>query len=234
MGLCGRPGWQRLPHLDGGRRIQQQPADRLGRADCLGHHQDRFARVLESSDICSANRKFMFRPSVVEKNGTKYLMLGSGDREKPLDDTYWPNSYAVQNYFFMIKDMPTGPGLAGERGRQLRRAVICMNSLLEIPEDNEPRCRGHGGRQGMVPAARQDRLPEQVVTAAITVFGNTTFSTHTPATPTAGACTSNLGDARVYNVGYRDAAPRANNRPFRACLGRRPATSPVAGRGDAG
>ena len=65
-------------------------------------------------------------------------------------------------------------------------------------------------------SCRPQRPHEQVVTSAITVFGNTTFSTHTPATPVAGACTSNLGDARVYNVGYRDAAPRADQRPFRA------------------
>ena len=49
---------------------------------------------------------------------------------------------------------------------------------------------------------------EQVVTSAITVFGITTFSTHTPHVPVANSCDSNTGTARVYNVRYDDAAPR--------------------------
>ena len=81
----------------------------------------------------------MFRPSVVEKDGTIYLMLGSGDREKPLDDTYWPNSYAVENYFFMIKDMPMDPDWLESEEGTCGSAVICKDSLLEIPEDDEPR-----------------------------------------------------------------------------------------------
>ena len=52
------------------------------------------------------------------------------------------------------------------------------------------------------------RPHEQVVTSAITVFGNTTFSTHTPVVPAVGACTSNLGTARVYNIHYTNAAPK--------------------------
>jgi type IV pilus assembly protein PilY1 len=44
------------------------------------------------------------------------------------------------------------------------------------------------------------------VTSAITVFGTTTFSTHTPVVPTVGGCTSNLGTAKVYNISYENAA----------------------------
>jgi type IV pilus assembly protein PilY1 len=46
---------------------------------------------------------------------------------------------------------------------------------------------------------------EQVVTAPITVFGTLTFSTHTPTVPDPDSCESNLGTARVYNIGYLNA-----------------------------
>jgi type IV pilus assembly protein PilY1 len=74
------------------------------------------------------------------------------------------------------------------------------------------------------------RAHEQVVTSSITVFGNTTFSTHTPVVPAAGSCTSNLGTARVYNVRYLNAAAQAgaNNRDGVVTGGGLP-PSPVAG-----
>ena len=86
-------------------------------------------------------------------------MLGSGDREKPLDDTYWPNSYAVQNYFFMIKDKPIGPDWLERRERNLRSTkVICKDSLLEITGAAQTRRRGPGRCQGLVPAGLNDRM----------------------------------------------------------------------------
>jgi type IV pilus assembly protein PilY1 len=171
------------------------------------------------SDNCSANRKFMFRPSVVEKGQTFYLMLGSGDREKPLDDTYWPNSYAVQNYFFMIKDKPEDADWLEDAADTCVEEVICKDSLLEIdPDSDEPPdpVDLEDAKGWMLPldqddpseADPDDDLHEQVVTAAITVFGTTTFSTHSPATPAVGACTSNLGRARVYNIKFMNAEPR--------------------------
>ena len=36
------------------------------------------------------------------------LLIGSGDREKPLKG--YTSAYAVQNYFFMVKDKPTDSG----------------------------------------------------------------------------------------------------------------------------
>jgi type IV pilus assembly protein PilY1 len=49
------------------------------------------------------------------------------------------------------------------------------------------------------------RTGEQVVTSAITIFGVVTFSTHVPAPTTAlNQCVPNLGDTRVYNVGYEN------------------------------
>ncbi len=176
-------------------------------------------------DDCAANRKFMFEPDVVEKGGTMYLLLGSGDREKPLNDDYWPNSYDVDNYFFMVKDMPANKDwLKDACGDD---DVICLDSLEEIPEDSNP-------EESDLATAKGWYLPlgdhEQVVTSAITVFGNVTFSTHTPTEPEEGACTSNLGDARVYNVNYSNAAARPNRDRSEPVSGGGLPPSPVAGK----
>jgi type IV pilus assembly protein PilY1 len=71
---------------------------------------------------------------------------------------------------------------------------------------------------------------EQVVTSAITVFGTTTFSTHTPTPVAPDACASDLGTARVYNVGYSNAASQNGtlNRSEQIDGGGLP-PSPVAG-----
>jgi type IV pilus assembly protein PilY1 len=68
------------------------------------------------------------------------------------------------------------------------------------------------------------------VTSAITVFGTTTFSTHTPTVGAPGACTANLGTARVYNVGFSNAAAigASNNRDEPIAGGGLP-SPPVAG-----
>lgn len=54
---------------------------------------------------CTPNRKFMFGPDVVEDNGVYVLLLGSGDREKPLQ--YYSNALSVANRFYMLVDKPS-------------------------------------------------------------------------------------------------------------------------------
>lgn len=68
------------------------------------------------------------------------------------------------------------------------------------------------------------------MTSAITVFGTTTFSTHTPTVASSGTCASNLGIARVYNVRFANAAAAngANNRDEPVAGGGLP-SPPVAG-----
>jgi type IV pilus assembly protein PilY1 len=172
---------------------------------------------------CANNRKFMFMPDVVEKNGTFYLLVGSGDREKPLDA--WPNTYAVNNYFFMVQDMPTDPDWLTDEATNCGSSVICLDSLLEIPDDDDPDPTALAGKKGWYLGLNPH---EQVVTSAITVFGTTTFSTHTPVVPDAGQCSSNLGTARVYNVHFSNAGALNDDRSAEITGGGLP-PSPVAG-----
>jgi len=161
-----------------------------------------------ANSSCDANRKFMFAPSVINTATGEYtLLVGSGDREKPI--TGYAAATAVTNYFFMFKDKPddaTYPGTAG-----CGADVICLNSLLEIPRDaTSPTSLGtyKGWYLGL-------NSTEQVVTQALTIFSVVTFSTHEPAVTsevnTPGTC-SNLGTTRVYNVGYEFGKPVADAR----------------------
>jgi type IV pilus assembly protein PilY1 len=175
---------------------------------------------------CLMNRKFMFAPDVVEKDGVYFLLIGSGDREKPL--VAFPVAYQVENKFFMIKDNPSDPDWLTDETANCGSAVLCLDSLVAIEsggEDPDP-----ADLAAMKGWALDLRDHEQAVTSAITVFGTTTFSTHTPTVAALGTCASNLGTARVYNVRFANAAPAngTDNRDEPIAGGGLP-PSPVAG-----
>ena len=149
---------------------------------------------------CTANRKFMFVPSVVAKGDVYTVMLGSGDREKPI--TYYAASGAVTNYFFSLIDKPlesaTWPGTT-----DCGAAIICKNSLLGITNSATPTAAALASKKGWYLGLASS---EQVVTSALTAFNEVIFSTHQPAVPVSGSCSANLGKPRVYNVSFTNAA----------------------------
>jgi type IV pilus assembly protein PilY1 len=178
------------------------------------------------SFACPMNRKFMFAPDIVEKDGIFHLLIGSGDREKPL--MAFDSAYAVENYFFMVKDLPSNSDWLTDEIATCGSAIICLNSLVSIASGGaDPDAADLAAKKGWALALRDH---EQSVTSSITVFGTTTFSTHTPTVPVTGSCSSNLGTARVYNVRYSNAAAigAANNRDAEISGGGLP-PSPVAG-----
>ncbi len=179
---------------------------------------------------CADNRKFLFMPDIVEKSGTYYLMVGSGDREKPLGpdengDPYWPSAYGTDNYFFMVMDKPMDPDWLESEDTNCSTEVICLDSLLAIGDENPD------------PALLEEKKGwylelnehEQVVTSGITIFGTTTFSTHTPFVPVEGQCTGTLGTARVYNIRFLNASPRVGEDRSAEISGGGLPPSPVAG-----
>jgi type IV pilus assembly protein PilY1 len=158
-----------------------------------------------SAGECTANpnRKFMYAPSVVATGGNYVILLGSGDREKPL--TSYVATTAVTNYFFMFTDKPsvasaTWPGNADGCGAN----IVCKASLFPIATTttNAQVDAGLVGKKGWY---LELTATEQVVTPAVTAFGVVSFSTHQPAVPVSGMC-SNLGTARAYNFSYANAA----------------------------
>jgi type IV pilus assembly protein PilY1 len=174
----------------------------------------------DTATTCTPNRKFMFSPDIVEKNGTYYLLVGSGDREKPVRG--FVNAYGVENYFFMVQDNPSDD-------QWLADGAITLSDLYPIANDGtSPEPTVLADYKGWALAMKPH---EQVVTSAITIFGVTTFSSHEPTVPVEGACTSNLGTARVYNIKFSNAAIAngTNNRDQPVSGGGLP-PSPVAGR----
>ncbi|MES2538445.1 MAG: PilC/PilY family type IV pilus protein [Pseudomonadota bacterium] len=156
-----------------------------------------------TTSTCTANRKFMFTPDVIEENGIYTLMVGSGDREKPL--MLYTSAASVANYFFTFKDKPQDAAwLSNELTNNVcGAAVLCLNSLTPISTAATPSETLLATKKGWYLAL----LPsEQVVTSAITIFDVVTFSTHRPAVNVPGACTSTLGTASVFNILYKNAA----------------------------
>lgn len=142
----------------------------LGGADCTD----------TSNTDC---RKFLYHPSVVsEAEGYVSILIGSGDREHPLDKT-------VTNNFYLIKD----------RGQT---STLTESSLQLITDSTD--------ESDLVAAKLRNgwyfqlRAGEKVVGNALTLGGVTYFNTNTPATPSDSSCVSSLGTAREYIVPYQD------------------------------
>lgn len=174
------------------------------------------------------NRKFLFAPEVVVTPSFNAVMIGSGDREHPLP---YPTDLApnVPNAFFMLKDKPLdSTWLASEKTNCGGEETLCLDSLWPISNTG--------------PAATQAQLDskkgwymtlsptEQVVTSALVLFGDTTFSTHMPTVPDPNSCTSTLGTARVYNVRYLTGAAAYTGGLFAEISGGGLPPSPVSGK----
>jgi type IV pilus assembly protein PilY1 len=179
----------------------------------------------DSAGTCDANRKFMFGPDVVEDNGVYYVMAGSGDREKPIQA--YTVTTGVTNYFFVVQDKPGQADWLTSQNSACGANVMCLASLLPISGDTTPSAADFEGKRGWYLSLSPT---EQVVTSAITVYGNITFSTHQPAQEDAEACQSNLGTTKVYNINFTNAAP-AGTRTTRSedVAGDGLPPSPVAG-----
>lgn len=156
---------------------------------------------------CFPRRKFHYAPDVVEERGTYYVLLGSGDREKPLTavtQSFFPNAAAVANHFYAVQDHPTTSTWLSSEASTCGSSVICLNSLLSISGNTTPTSSDLSGKKGWYLNLASK---EQVVTSAITIFGAVTFSTSQPQASNT-SCTPNLGLARAYNINYLDASTK--------------------------
>lgn len=179
----------------------------------------------DPASACASNRKFMFAPDVVEEDGIYHLMAGSGDREKPLE--HYTAAMGVANKFFMLKDKPSDSAwLPSEQTNCGGLALLCLNSLLELSTDANATRASVDAKKGWYLNLHNT---EQVVTSSITLFGNVTFSTHQPIAPAVGACSSNLGYARVYNVTYTTGSGSNGADRWERIAGDGLPPSPVAG-----
>lgn len=143
-------------------------------------------------------RKFIFGPDVVRYPTYNAVLIGTGDREHPLQDDYACGSYSevagefVTNQFFMIKD-PVGTSYPV--------TLITPSDLTDVTSDTTG---------GTVIGTSGWRFEigqcEQVVNKALAIAGVVYFGTHQPSNTEATACSTNLGTARGYAVNVEDAS----------------------------
>ncbi len=136
-------------------------------------------------------RKFLNKPDVVFGATYDAVLVGSGDREHPFDNT-------VTNRFYMLKD--TKVGLAGGLfcGASGSERSCVESDLVDVtsnPYQNTSATIANGWYLTLAAG-------EKVVGNAITVFGTTYFGTNRPTPPAPGVCASNLGEAKFYAVGF--------------------------------
>lgn len=167
------------------------------------------------------SRKFLFGPDVVPYVGYNAVLIGSGDREHPLENSYACGSYSttaggfVKNQFYMLKDtLVTNP------------ALITASNLTDV-STNLTATETDIGPSGF----RMDMMQcEQVVNKALTIGGIVYFGTNAPKQTVANSCSSNLGDARGYAINFLTGNPfSVGGNRYATYIGGGLPPSPVAG-----
>lgn len=153
-------------------------------------------RKLASAGNAATPRKFLFAPDVVATRDQAAVLIGSGDREKPL-------KAGSADRFYMIRDREAGPGAAdsaASTGWPIAADTTTggnMADVLGMPADRLRDTLAATGNNGWFYA-----LPvgEKVVNAPLTAGGIVYFGTHSPAPSPAGRCRADLGTARAYGL----------------------------------
>ena len=163
---------------------------RIDFEDVLGDGATGNWRIAKFATVASAggSRKFFYAPDVVASKQFTAVLLGSGDREKPLAPLYPPNS-VTDDRFYTLLDWSTGKGPTGVA--PITEGALTVNGGSGAPAINAAGC------YLPLDAARG----EKVVTSAVSIGGYTYFSTNAPTdvfSPT--ACNTNLGTAKSYRV----------------------------------
>ena len=134
----------------------------------------------------SGSRKFFHTPDLVQSRLFTAVLLGSGDREKPLAPLY-PIGSVTNDRFYTLLDYATAKGPSGV-------APITESALAVGGSDGVPASHSAGCYLPLDTARG-----EKVVTAAVSTGGFTYFSTNAPTnTFSTTACNTNLGTAKSY------------------------------------
>lgn len=134
-----------------------------------------------------ADRKFLFAPDVVHAGDKDVVLVGSGDRERPLVTT-------SSDSFYALFDSKVDIGVAASMTPIVTSDLTLLTSLSGTAPSTKGWYRNLAGG-------------EKVVNSPLTVAGITYFSTNKPTPPTSGECTANLGEARAYAVTFNSGEP---------------------------
>lgn len=171
-------------------------------------------QVHKLADVGGGDRKrqFFHRPDVVyTDDGYDAILLGSGDREHPFNET-------ISNRFYMFKDTHQIAAIESATDFANRGGTITESDLFDTTDNaiQDGTSSEQGTAANSLAAARGWKLElntgEKVVSSAITLGGTVFFNTHEPAPVTEDAnCVPNLGIARTYMIDFRDARATVNN-----------------------
>lgn len=136
--------------------------------------------TLEKFATLGSGLKFMYPPDVIATKNFDMVLIGTGDREKPLVKT-------TTDYFFGLKD--TAVGKDGTALTALQLADLTVNGTVTDPTK--------GFYLTLLPG-------EKVVNAPLTVSGIVYFATNQPDNTALNpnSCAVNLGTARAYGLDF--------------------------------
>jgi type IV pilus assembly protein PilY1 len=140
-------------------------------------------KIADLSDAV-ADRKFLFEPDVLVTRSFTAVMLGSGNRERPLLGV--SPAADTRDQFFTLFDYKTTKGAPTVIAPTLPSDLVAAGSWNAA-----------SSVRGCYFALPYSGAGEKVVNAPITVGGRTLFSTNQP-TPVTGNSCGNLGIARAY------------------------------------
>src|SRR5690606_28759803 len=134
-------------------------------------------------------RKIFYAPDVVVTKNYAVVLVGTGDREKPLDAT------TSERFFSLFDEQPAKGLLAGFT--PIAIAELVSQSSFTTPS----------AVRGCYVAL--DPAGEKVVNSPVTAGGVTYFSTNKPTSSSGNSCTGNLGEAKVYGVPLMCKTPKS-------------------------
>lgn len=142
----------------------------------------------------STTRKFFYRPDVLRTAKFTAIMVGSGDREKPL--------YTSSNdAFFTVFDEGVPKGTPAKAPTTIKKSEL--REVGSTAQTNPSLAKGC-----FIPLA----AGEKVVNASTTFLGTTYFGTNQPNNGSNGqACTANLGLAKTYAAPLFCRAPESQD-----------------------
>ncbi len=155
----------------------------------------------------SERRKFMYSPSVVMLGTQATVLVGTGDREKPLASG---SAAAVKNRFYGIRDDITKTGVSAAtavtvvNGSGTDASLASANQLTNVSGVGTPMDPQSLAPYGWYMNLFTATTPfEQVVTTPLTIGGQTYFSTFQPKSDASASSCSNLGTGRAYKVDFQ-------------------------------
>ena len=154
--------------------------------------------------------KFLYAPDLVKGGDRDYVLIGSGDREKPLITTN-------QDAFFGLLDYQNDPNAV-----PTTITPLTLTDLTSLAGDGAM-VTGPGWYRLLA-------LGEKVVNSPLTVAGTTFFATNKPLPTSDTSCETNLGEARAYGVlFYSGGRPASRDSISSVLTGGGLAPSPKAG-----